>query len=128
MNNLDLAESMQQERGIYSPWIQEQPKGCGLDDMRGSRKPGHWNVTTAKSKVPQWKSPAQLGIPHRCGINSTLLLNRYGLDIIGPRARPLGEACWHEKMNPSPSASEILTCREKRKGVRGRRKSLRCGG
>ena len=49
-----LSESMQQERGIHSAWIQEHSKVCSLDDMPGSRKPCHWKVTSAKSNVTHW--------------------------------------------------------------------------
>lgn len=72
---------MRLERGIHSAWIPEYPECCGLDDIPGSRKPGHWIGSNPKRKVPQLKSPVHLDIPRCCGMNSSLLLGRSSLDL-----------------------------------------------
>ena len=88
------------------------------------------SVMDAKSLLPLVEEPESLWLdPAQKRVLGSLALGFSLGNGVEVEAAEMEEDVGLESFRVTiPIGSEILTCREKRKGVRGRRKSLRCGG
>ncbi|MSU61456.1 MAG: hypothetical protein EXS31_03510 [Pedosphaera sp.] len=136
---MDVAEILSDGKILHESSSTHSREGDTLASELKDRVPRSFRVASVRKDLyqlpnvaePVPQSPPEGATPLRLTISDRLpkvkLPSDNPLTVEGVE---LGRRLFHDSRlsRNDTLSSEILTCREKRKGVRGRRKSLRCGG